>query len=148
MNLKNVLRRRWQGMSQAVVKLRRKLVWFFSLFPPKMFHWYVSLLPSCNATIPVTQPRLTLAWAVLPFLFLLPLHPPHCCISAGGHEGNHLEIENSLCGPSTTGDHPGNKAAPKQERKIVPALACKKMFLARDVAFPSSPTGTFEEENW
>lgn len=82
MNWKNVLWRHWQGMSHAAVKLGRKLVRFFSLFPPQMFHCSVSLLPSCSANHPVTQPRLPLAWAILSSLFLLPLHPPHYCTSA------------------------------------------------------------------
>lgn len=108
-----------------------------------LFHCSVSLLPSCNANHPVTQPRLPLAWAILPSLFLPPLHPPHYCTSAGEHEGNHLATEKSLCGPSTTGGDPGKRAAPKQERETALALACKKTFLARDEDFPSSPTATF-----
>lgn len=145
MNWKNVLWRHWQGMSHAAVKLGRKLVRFFSLFPPQMFHCSVSLLPSCSANHPVTQPRLPLAWAILSSLFLLPLHPPHYCTSAGEHEGFplHLATEKSLCGPSTTGGDPGKRAAPKQERETALALTYKKTFLARDEAFPSTPTATF-----
>lgn len=67
----------------------------FQPLPQNGFLCSVSLLPNCNTTVPVTQPRLALAWPVLPFLFLLLLHPPHHCTSGKGHKGNHLEAEGS-----------------------------------------------------